>query len=247
MENRPASFHATHEEACRRVAALYPERWLHHYVARKLRADEVFRAAEELLRHSSAPLLDVGSGVGLLPFYLRERGYAPPITGLEVDGRKVRRAHRALQIRYRDVTLLEQDVREEMPAQRGNVVLFDILHYLAPAEQKALLCELAARVGPDGMLLIRDCPRDGSARFWITYAAELFAQRISWNLGVPLSFPTRQSIDAAFASEDFTRDERPMYGGGPFNNRLFIFRRKAPASADAETRNAGSEAVPAMG
>ena len=46
-----------------------------HYAGRKLRRDPIFPAAYELLRESNEPLLDVGCGVGLLAFYLRERNF----------------------------------------------------------------------------------------------------------------------------------------------------------------------------
>jgi O-methyltransferase involved in polyketide biosynthesis len=105
-----------------------------------------------------------------------------------------------------------------------------VLHYLAPADQAALLSELAARVAPGGLLLLRDAPREQTARFWATYAGEVFAQTISWNIGAPLHFPTRESIAAAFNEAEFTREERPAWGGTPFNNRLFIFRRRSAAA-----------------
>ena len=76
---------ASHEEACARVAALYPQRWLRYYASGKLRSDTVFALAFELVRNSDEPLLDVGCGVGLLPFYLRERGFRSPILGLDTD------------------------------------------------------------------------------------------------------------------------------------------------------------------
>jgi len=193
-----------------------------------LRSDGIFRAAYELLRGSDQPLLDVGCGVGLLPFYLRERCCAQPITGLDIDARKLRHAVRAVEDgSYASVSFLEQDVCNELPEFSGDVALFDVLHYLPPARQEALLRGVAARVAPGGMLILRDCPRDGSARYWATYVGELFAQAVSWNIGVPLHFPTRESIYDAFAAERFTREETPMYGGSPFNNRVFIFRRRA--------------------
>ncbi|HEY0369953.1 MAG TPA: hypothetical protein VGC85_10170, partial [Chthoniobacterales bacterium] len=65
---------ASHEEACARVASLYRPRWLRHYAASKLRRDAVFARAFELLRGSTESILDIGCGICLLPFYLRERG-----------------------------------------------------------------------------------------------------------------------------------------------------------------------------
>lgn len=225
MENQSARS-AGHEEACAQVAARFPQRWLHYYAAAKLRSDPIFRTAGELLRGSREPLLDVGCGVGLLPFYLRERGFSPAITAVEIDPRKIRRARLAAEAREQAITFVEQDVSAGLPDFSGNVALLDVLHYLAPARQEALLRGLTKRVAPGGMLFIRDCPRDSSARFWLTYAGEFFAQSVSWNLGVPLHFPTRQLIRDCFALDNFTAEERPMYGRGPFNNRLFIFRRK---------------------
>jgi 2-polyprenyl-3-methyl-5-hydroxy-6-metoxy-1,4-benzoquinol methylase len=223
-ENRPALAYR-HEEACARVAARFSQRWLRHYASSKLRSDPVFSAVAEILRETDLPLLDVGCGVGLLPFYLRERGYVAPIIGLEIDGRKTSRARHALMTSDHEIDFVEHNVCRELPAFSGNIALLDVLHYLAPADQQSLLERLATLVAPGGLLIIRDCPRDASARFWMTYAGELFAQIISWNIGGTLHFPTRDSINAAFVREEFSREEKPMYTGGPFNNRIFIFRR----------------------
>ncbi len=237
MENSRAAVSA-HEQACLRVASLFPERWLRHYVRNKLRFDPVFAAAYDLLGNSPEPILDVGCGVGLLGFYLRERGFRQPITGLDLDGRKVRRGREAANGRYDHLHFVEQDVSTELPSFRGNVALFDALHYLDPAKQAALLPQLAARVALGGMLLLRDCPRDGSARFWVTYLGEIFAQTISWNIGVPLHFPRRDSILDAFSPSEFTSEDKPAWGGGPFNNRLYIFRRTTDPCLEGRSRKA---------
>lgn len=225
MENRRATAR-THEEACARVASLFRSRWLRGYVGSKLRSDPVFPAVFDLLRESRAPLLDLGCGVGLLEFYLRERGWQNEAVGLDADAQKIRQAVETGNSRYRGVQFLEQDVRDPLPQFSGNVTALDLLHYLEPADQTALLVELAKRVAPGGWLLLRDSPRDGSLRHRLTHAGEVFAQTISWNLKTPLHFPTRASINAAFPESEFIRDERPAFGRTPFNNRLFIFRRK---------------------
>jgi 2-polyprenyl-3-methyl-5-hydroxy-6-metoxy-1,4-benzoquinol methylase len=207
-----------------RVAACYSERWLRQYAASKLRTDPVFSAAAKLLRESQTPLLDIGCGIGLLPFYLRECGFTPPIIGLEIDARKVQRARVAANGRYEAIEFLEHDVTDNLPAFSGNVAVFDVLHYLKQEDQASLLRAISTRIIPGGMLLIRDAPRENSLRFCLTYLAEIFAQTITWNVGGPMHFPTRQSIGEQFG-EKFDREELPMWGGSPFNNRLFIFRR----------------------
>lgn len=236
MRDRP-SISASHQEACARVAALFPSRWLRQYVGSKLRSDPAFPLAYELLGNVTEPILDVGCGVGLLAFYLRARGVTQPITGIDIDERKVRRAAAACRNNpeLSGLQFIVHDVAHQLPAFRGNVVLFDLLHYLTPGAQQTLLHQLARRVDSGALLLLRDCPRDGSLRFRATYCAEVFAQTISWNWRAPLHFPQTESIDAALEQTEFSREIRPAWGATPFNNQLFIYRRTRP------------EAVPATG
>jgi len=197
-----------------------------------LRSDPIFPAAFELLRATTQPLLDIGCGVGLLPFYLRERDFLEPITGLDSDSRKIARARVVAERTYRDLSFIEHDVCEPIPV-RGNVVLFDVLHYLSPNDQMILLERLAARVPPGGLLIVRDCPRDGNARFWLTYLAERFAQATTWNMKVKFHFPTRDNICKAFNKDDFSRNIAPLWGRTPFNNHLFLFRRCSREDGDS--------------
>lgn len=222
-----------HESACARVAAQFRQRWLRHYVRGKLRSDQIYPAAYELLRASNHPVLDVGCGVGLLGFYLRERACRQPVLGLDVDARKIRYGNEIAAKQYEDIELRLRDVQQPLPVFAGNIALFDVLHYLPLAAQHALLADLTRCVAPGGVLIIRDCPREPRPRFWMTFVAEKFAQAVSWNLRTPLHFPTRESIDEIFGETEFERESRPLWGTSPFNNHIFIFRRRT------------SEAVPA--
>jgi hypothetical protein len=67
-------------------------------------------------------------------------------------------------------------------------------------------------------------------RFWLTQMAERFAQTTTWNIGVPLHFPTREKICALFPPNEFSSRIEPLWGRTPFNNHLFIFRRHAEAA-----------------
>jgi 2-polyprenyl-3-methyl-5-hydroxy-6-metoxy-1,4-benzoquinol methylase len=217
---------AEHENACARVATQFSQRWLRNYVRGKLRRDRIYQAAYDLLRPSAAPILDVGCGVGLLAFYLRERACRQPVLGLDVDSRKIRYGAKIAAHHYRDVDLRFHDVGKTIPDFSGNVALFDVLHYLPPAKQTALLTHLADCLEPGGLLIIRDCPRETRPRYWITWLAEKFAQGISWNLDSALHFPSRARIDNVFAAAEFERESRPLWGASPFNNHIFIFRRR---------------------
>lgn len=218
---------AEHENACARVATQFSQRWLRNYVRGKLRRDRIYATAYDLLRSSAAPILDVGCGVGLLAFYLRERACRQRVLGLDVDARKIRFGAKIAADHYRDVEIRFHDVGKTIPDFSGNVALFDVLHYLPEPEQHTLLKRLAERVAPGGLLIIRDCPRERRPRYWMTWLAEKFAQAISWNVNGALHFPSRCSIDAVFGAAEFARESRPLWGASPFNNHIFIFRRLA--------------------
>jgi hypothetical protein len=83
------------------------------------------------------------------------------------------------------------------------------------------------------MLFVRDALHDRTARYWLTFLAERFAQVISWNVTTPLHFPTRDSISGAFSDDQFTSDARALWGRTPFNNHLLVFRRDAMAATAA--------------
>jgi len=231
---------AEHETACARVATQFRERWLRNYVRGKLRRDRIYSAAYDLLGHSAEPILDVGCGVGLLAFYLRERACLQPILGLDLDARKIGCGAKIAARGYRDVELRFHDVEADLPDFRGNVALFDILHYLPTRTQTALLTRLAERVAPGGLLVIRDSPREMRPRYWITWLAEKFAQTISWNVDVALHFPSCASIDDVFDGREFERESRPLWGASPFNNHIFIFRRRAAAAVPIAAKRNGS-------
>jgi SAM-dependent methyltransferase len=235
---------AEHERACARVAARFGEFWLRGYALRKLRSDPVFPAAFALFRDSPDALIDIGCGVGLLGFYLRERNFQPPIVGLDRDGRKIARAQAVARAGYRDLEFLQQDASAPLE-RRGHFALLDVLHYLAPNEQTRLLERLVPRIAPGGLLVIRDCPHDRNTRFWLTFLVEHFAQLITWNVPAPLHFPNREEISSAFSPHEFSRTIESLWGRTPFNSHLFVFRRRADATAPAPAARSDSLPPPA--
>ena len=218
-----------HDQACRRVTARFQSRFLRQYVARKLRSDPVYLAVYESVRSSRDPLLDVGCGLGLLGFYLRERGFKNPIIGLDRDARKIG-AGKQVAGAYPEVDLRSQNLQDRLPEFSGTVAMLDVLHYLSPVDQNNLLFRLAERIVSGGALLVRDCPCDGGIRYAATFLAEKFAQLTSWNVPTPLYFPSRESIFRNFSPNEFTHDVKPLWGATPFNNHFFTLRRHAPVT-----------------
>ncbi|HEX8898172.1 MAG TPA: class I SAM-dependent methyltransferase [Chthoniobacterales bacterium] len=226
------------------MATQFRPPWLRSYVRNKLRSDRIYPAAYHLLGRSAEPILDVGCGVGLLGFYLRERACAQPILGLDRDARKIGYGAAIAARGYRDVEIRFHDVEAQLPDFRGNVALFDVLHYLPPSRQAALLSHLAKRVAPGGLLIIRDSLCEMRPRYWITWLAEKFAQTISWNVDGALHFPSRASINEVFDDDKFQRECKPLWGASPFNNHIFIFRRRRAAAVPIAAGRNGSPSRP---
>ena len=211
----------------KRIASRYPTRLLRSYARVKIATDPAYNAVFDLLRDGSEPLLDIGCGVGLMAFYLRERGMRMPIVGIDHDRRKIEIARRVAN-GDQSVSFDVGDARH--PVQfRGNVVLLDVLHYFNDADQSIILRNAAAA---GGMIIIRDGIRDGSLRYRLTYAQETLARVGGWLKAERLHFPTRESIEGSLNGE-FHEDVRPMFGRTPFNNYLFVFRRSSSGITNA--------------
>jgi trans-aconitate methyltransferase len=194
-------------------------------VKSKLRTDPVYAAVTEVLLSQREPLYDIGCGVGLLAFYLRERGYAAPITGVDHDSAKVRAAAK-IGARYGGLTFAVGDARAQLPQNR-NVAVLDVLHYFRDEERRDLLEAIADAVAPGGVAIIRECIRDTSLRFRVTAAQEVLSRAIRWMKAERLNFATREEVVAPFAERGFSVTVTPMWGRTPFNNYMFVFRRAA--------------------
>lgn len=202
------------------IAPRYDTRFLRWYARSKLATDPLYDAVARRLRGHRHPVVDVGCGIGLMAFHLREQGFAQPITGIDHDAAKIAEASRAS---YDGIRFETGDARDAIAAG-SSVLLLDVLHYFEDEEQSRILDNVASAVPPGGVAIIRDAVRDGSWRYRATYAAELFARGIQWIRAERLHFPTRERIVGAFG--DFDAEVTPLWGATPFNNYLFVFTKR---------------------
>lgn len=206
-----------------RIAGHFEGRWLQGYARGKLRRDPVFAAAFDLLKDSPLPVLDVGCGVGLFEFYLRERGFLPPLVGVDFDTGKIAKAQHIAGRAYRDIQFKVGDVLSTGDF-RGHVVLFDVLHYLPSERQRALLEHLASHVAPGAFCLIRATPRATNWRFRFTQVQEFFLRATLWMKSGARHYPTGEEIVALFRARGFECQTYPLWGRTPFNSHFFVFR-----------------------
>ncbi len=204
-----------------RIASRYEGRSLQGYARWKVRFDPIYGGVLEPLRGLQTRVIDVGCGIGLLAFYLREHGVAAPILGIDFDERKIAVAKKAA---TKDPTIAFEvgDAREPLP--EGNVVILDILHYFDSASQRRILDNAARSVPPAGVVVIRQGLRDGSWRYRFTALVDAIGRGIRWMRAEALNYPTREEVTAPFAGFDI--EVQPLWGRTPYNNYLFVFRRR---------------------
>ncbi|HKR63740.1 MAG TPA: class I SAM-dependent methyltransferase, partial [Thermoanaerobaculia bacterium] len=165
-------------DVAHKLAALYDRRSLRQYVLWKVRTDPAYRAVFEQLRGRDTPILDLGCGVGLLAFYLRESGFTAPIIGVDFDERKIDLARIAAR-RYRDVEFIQGDARAPLP-DGHDVVILDILQYFDDASQREILEHAARAVAQGGKVILRQALRDDSWRYRLTAAVDGLARKMHW-------------------------------------------------------------------
>src|SRR5690606_29494619 len=107
------------------------------------------------LRGTTAPVLDLGCGLGLLLHALRMDGQAMPWHGVDIDADKIRRG-RAIAARagLGDGARFEVvDLAQGWPAHAGSVAILDVLQYLDADGQRALVADAAAMLVPGARLV----------------------------------------------------------------------------------------------
>lgn len=209
-------------QLARKLAKPFPSIWERSYVSSKVKTDPLYGAVFEEFQDSGLPLLDLGCGMGVLAFYLREKGLKFPIHGLDYDPRKIDAARRVTGLlAHRGLSFDTHDARSGLPEHVGNVSVLDILQFFTPPEQETLLNLAADRVLPGGKLVIRSALRDASWRFKVTVAGDILAKASFWMKAAPTHYPTAEDFERILSPHGKVRIE-PLWGGTPFNNHLIV-------------------------
>lgn len=222
----------------KRAAGRYPphDRFARHFAYFKLTGDPAFRhLLENGLLRGRERLLDLGCGQGMLEALLAAAHAAPDawpsrwppapapraIRGIELDARAAERARSAADGR---TTIERGDIREAPFGAADAIVILDVLHYIDPAAQEAVLERARAALAPGGMLLLRVADARPTLRFRITIASD----RLSLWLrgGRPGAYHCRplEAWRRRLEELGFRVEARPMSGGTPFANVLLVAR-----------------------
>jgi len=212
------------EAALRIARAFAPPRWhgnrAHYFYARaKLRSDPLYPGVVDALRGTDAPLLDLGCGIGLLAHALRAAGVGLPYRGVDNDARKVAAAKRACaNAGLADAAFDWMDLAAGLPAHRGSVAVLDVLQFVAPEAQDAILDAATTMLVPGASLVIRTGLDDGSARARTTRRIDALSRALGWMNAGPRRYPDADALRARFAAAGLAAEFTPLHAGTPFNN-----------------------------
>jgi len=231
------------EEAARRYLDTGLLHW--EFVRGKLRHDPLYF---NLLRQGFLPpeglLLDLGCGRGiafsliLAGRDLHRRGAYPPgwppppphLTFYGIEGRpKTAAAARHAMADEADAAQIETaDLRTAELPRAAAILILDVLHYLPPADQEALLSRAAAALAPGGVLLVRDADAAAGWRFAATRLQERFSSLLRGHLRPRFHYRSAAEWQQRLAGLGLAVDVQPMGMGTPYANVLLAARRGMP-------------------
>jgi uncharacterized protein (DUF2062 family) len=201
-----------------------PPRW-RSYARWKLRLDPVYALMLAELPEDT-DLLDLGTGMGLLPLLLAIRSPAVRIRAVEWDARKTRIARKLLDGLSVDACIQEGDARQYPLSRARAVSLVDVLHYNPVEEQKVWLTRCAKALEVNGILLIRDLESATSRWPW-TRLLEVLAVRLGWNRGGHIQVWPPAEMARTLTQIGFVV-ERRQAGSGVFRANTLLIARKGP-------------------
>lgn len=217
--------------AARIAGAFAPPRWhgnrAHYFYARaKLRSDPLYPGVLDALHGSDAPLLDLGCGIGLLAHALRAGGHSMRYRGVDNDARKIESARRACaRAGLDDATFECVDLAADgVPPHRGSVAILDVLQFVPPDAQDAILDAAVAMLVPGARLVIRTGLDDGSARARTTRRIDALSRTLGWMNAGPKRYPDADALRARFAAAGLQAEFTPLHGNTPFNNWRVVAR-----------------------
>jgi SAM-dependent methyltransferase len=201
-------------------------RWDYHYIRSKLSTDPLYPGVLGALRGSTAPLLDLGCGLGLLAHALRHDGQSMPYHGVDNDADKIARATAAAdRTELASTRFAYVDLAHHLPEHAGSVAILDVLQYLPAPAQRHLLENVIAMLTPGARLVIRTGLVDGSRRGLVSRIGDRAANLIGWMQSTPRCYPSAEDLRAILEGAGLQMAIEPLWGRTPFNNWLVVAQR----------------------
>jgi 1-acyl-sn-glycerol-3-phosphate acyltransferase len=198
---------------------------LEWYMRIKTRLENNYEMFDKLVPRE-ARILDIGCGYGFMAYMLHFVSSSRHITGIDYDAEKIATANNCYmkndQLQFYATDALSFDF-ENYDA----IILADMLHYLQPQEQEALIAKCCAHINPDGMVIIRDGNEELAERHKGTRLSEFFSTRVvgfNKTAGEKLSFLSASFVHRMADENGFSC--REIDNTRLTSNIVFILTRK---------------------
>ena len=194
---------------------------LEWYLRVKIRLEEDYKLFHELLPRQGR-ILDIGCGYGFMSFMLQFASPARQITGYDYDEEKIAVARHCFG-KNLNIDFRTADINQIKIVEADSIIISDLLHYLQPDVQVALLRKCMEAVRPGGIILIRDGDTDLKNKHQGTRLTEFFSTRFfSFNKteGDGLHFLSGNAITEL--ARRYQMNCRSLDPSNYTSNRLFV-------------------------
>ena len=169
------------------------------YLRVKYRLDGAYELFHQWVPRD-ATVVDIGCGYGLLSYSLAFSSSKRQVLGIDYDEDKVEMAQQCPVIPS-NISFECHDVSHYTFAPADVFILSDMLHYLIPEEQKALLNKIVNNLNPGGRIILRDGDCNKKKQHKGTELTELYSTKSGFNKTKnPLHFISAKMI------EDFAKE-----------------------------------------
>lgn len=152
---------------------------LEWYCRIKVKLEGNYRAFESYLP-KQGKIVDVGCGYGFLSLMLGFMSKEREITGIDYDEEKINIATHCVS-KNASTNFIHADVTQFEFSESDGFIINDVLHYLKPEEQVALIKNCVNKLNKNGVMIIRDADADKKQRHMGTRYTEFFSTNSGFN------------------------------------------------------------------
>ncbi len=146
------------------------------YCRIKTKLEDYYEPFHKLLPREGS-FFDLGCGYGFMTYMLYWAAPGRSFTGVDYDSEKIETAQGNF-LRDERVNFMQGDVTKLHLLACDGIIISDVLHYLLPAQQSALLEQCVSVLNSKGTLIIRDGVAELQDRIKGTKLTELFSTQI---------------------------------------------------------------------